>query len=125
MIKLRDENMARRHKHSILIYGARETARKTVDNLKDKYEKAQMDPNVKREWLNNYFEKIGGYIESPERRKEAEEKLETWYGVLVTNVAPEFAKAMQKAKSEYYRKLAEKIGEMAEERNTEGYRYTM
>ncbi|QXJ36587.1 hypothetical protein [Saccharolobus shibatae] len=109
--------MGRKHKHSILIYGPAGTAKRTIQHLKEKYRQAQSNPEVRREWVDKYFKDIGDYIDNPERTKEAEEKLGTWYEVLVSNVAPEFARAMQKAKAVYYRKLAEKLGESSAEEN--------
>ena len=101
--------MARRSKHSILVYGPRETAKRAIDHLKDKYEEAKANPAVRKEWMERYFNDIGEYVENAERRKEAEEKLATWYEVLISDVAPNYARAMQEAKAKYYKRLAEKL----------------
>lgn len=107
--------MARKHRHSILIYGASGAARRTIKHLKEKYEEAKNNPEVRKEWLDRYFSNLGEYIMSPERTKEAERKLTTWYEVLEEEVAPEFAKAVQKAKATYYKRLASKLEEDVEE----------
>lgn len=103
--------MARKRKHSILVYGPAEAARRTIEHLRRKYDEARNNPEARREWVNNYFEHIGEYVENPSRTAEAEKKLETWYETLEHEVAPEYAKVMAKAKAEYYRRLAEKLSE--------------
>jgi hypothetical protein len=105
--------MARR-KHSIAIYGAEATAKKTIEHLKEKVQEAKVNPSMKSAWVDKYFHGIEDYAENPERIADAERKLETWYEVLETNVAPEFSRAMSKARSEYYKRLAEKYNEMSE-----------
>jgi MinD-like ATPase involved in chromosome partitioning or flagellar assembly len=101
--------MARKEKHSIVIYGPEKTAKKTVDNLKNKVASAEADPAVKHAWENAYFNGVARYATNPERTRVAEEKLAAWYEVLETSVAPKFAEEMAKAKAEYYRKLAKKL----------------
>ena len=105
--------MARR-KHSIAIYGAEATAKKTIEHLKEKVQEAKVNPSMRNAWVDKYFHGIEDYAENPERVAEAQRKLETWYNVLETNVAPEFSKVMSKARAEYYKRLAEKYNEMSE-----------
>ena len=105
--------MARR-KHSLAIYGAEATAKKTIEHLKEKVQEAKVNPSARSAWVEKYFHGIEDYADNRERLEEAQRKLETWYEVLETNVAPEFSKVMSKARSEYYKRLAEKYAEMSE-----------
>ena len=105
--------MAKR-KHSIAIYGAEATAKKTIEHLKEKVQEAKVNPSMKSAWIDKYFHGIEDYAENKERLEEAERKLSTWYEVLETDVAPEFSKTMSKARAEYYKRLAEKYAEMSE-----------
>jgi len=105
--------MARR-KHSLAIYGAEATAKKTIEHLKEKVQEAKVNPSMRNAWIEKYFTGIEDYAENPDRIEEAQRKLETWYEVLETDVAPEFSKAMSKARAEYYKRLAEKYNEMSE-----------
>jgi hypothetical protein len=104
--------MARR-KHSIAIYGAEATAKRTIEHLKEKVQEAKVNPSARSAWIEKYFHGIEDYADNRERLEEAERKLETWYEVLETDVAPEFSKAMSKARSEYYKRLAEKYSELS------------
>nr|WP_176579801.1 hypothetical protein [Acidianus ambivalens] len=101
--------MARKRKHSILIYGPEGAAKKTVEDLKKKVERAEVEPAVKHEWEDRYFSGIANYATSPERTKAAEEKLTVWYEVLMRSLAPKYAEDAAKAKAEYYRELARKM----------------
>ena len=105
--------MAKR-KHSLAIYGAEATAKKTIAHLKEKVQEAKVNPSIRSAWIDKYFHGIEDYAENKERLEEAERKLSTWYEVLETDVAPEFSKTMSKARSEYYKRLAEKYAEMSE-----------
>jgi len=44
----------------------------------------------------------------------AEEKLSTWYDVVMDNVAPGFSGVMAKARAEYHKRLARKYKRLAE-----------
>jgi hypothetical protein len=46
--------------------------------------------------------------------KAAEEKLSTWYNVVMDNVAPQFSQVMTKARAEYHKRLARKYKRLAE-----------
>jgi len=105
--------MARR-KHSLAIYGAEATAKKTIEHLKEKVQEAKVNPSARNAWIDKYFRGIENYAEDPDRIEEAERKLSTWYEVLETNVAPEFSKVIGKARAEYYKRLAEKYNEMSQ-----------
>jgi len=105
--------MARR-KHTLAIYGAEATAKKTIEHLKEKVQEAKVNPSAKSAWIDKYFRGIEDYADNPMRTAEAQRKLETWYNVLETDVAPEFSKTMSKARAEYYKRLAEKYTEMSE-----------
>ena len=105
--------MARR-KHSLAIYGAEATAKRTIEHLKEKVQEAKVNPSARSAWVDKYFRGIEDYADNPERLADAQRKLETWYEVLETNVAPEFSRTMSKARAEYYKRLADKYNEMSE-----------
>ncbi len=49
----------------------------------------------------------------------AEEKLGTWYSVVMDNVAPRYSRVMAKARAEYHKRLARKYKRLAEEEEGE------
>jgi len=102
-----------RRKHSLAIYGAEATAKKTIEHLKEKVQEAKVNPSERSAWIEKYFTGIEDYAENPQRLEEAQRKLETWYEVLETDIAPEFSKTMSKARSEYYKRLAEKYAQLS------------
>jgi hypothetical protein len=109
--------MARR-RHSIAIEGAEATAKRTIQHLEERVKEAQANPTVRDRWISKYFNGIESYAEDPLKTAQAEAKLSTWYSVLETDVAPEFSLAMSKARTEYYKRLAEKYKRLAAEETT-------
>jgi len=109
--------MARR-RHSLAIEGAEATAKKTIQHLEEKVKEAQANPTVRDRWLSKYFNNLQNYAEDPLRTAEAESKLTTWYHVIEENVAPEFSRVMSGARTEYYKRLAEKYKRLAAEEET-------
>ena len=69
---------------------------------------------MKQHWEQNYFSGIEKYADDPERVRNAEEKLATWYGVVMDDVAPGFSGVMAKARAEYHKRLAKKYRRLAE-----------
>ena len=69
---------------------------------------------MKQHWEQNYFSGIEKYADDPERVRNAEEKLATWYGVVMDDVAPQFSRVMMKARANYHRRLAQKYKHLAE-----------
>jgi len=96
------------------IEGPDSTAKRTIEHLTEKVKEAQASPTTKYNWEQKYFNGIEEYANNPERVRAAEEKLATWYGVVIDNVAPEFSRAMTKARAEYHRRLAKKYKRLAE-----------
>jgi len=74
---------------------------------------------MKQHWEQNYFSGIEKYADDPERVRAAEEKLGTWYGVVMDNVAPRYSRVMAKARAEYHKRLARKYKRLAEEEGEE------
>jgi len=97
------------------IEGPDSTAKRTIEHLTEKVKEAQASPTTKYNWEQKYFNGIEEYANNPERVRAAEEKLATWYGVVIDNVAPEFSRAMTKARAEYHKRLARKYKRLAEE----------
>jgi len=69
---------------------------------------------MKYNWEQKYFSGIEKYADDPERVRAAEEKLGTWYNVVMDNVAPQFSRVMMKARAEYHKRLAQKYRRLAE-----------
>jgi len=69
---------------------------------------------MKYNWEQKYFSGIEKYADDPERVRAAEEKLGTWYNVVMDNVAPGFSRVMTKARAEYHKRLARKYKRLAE-----------
>jgi hypothetical protein len=65
--------MARR-KHSIAIYGAEATAKKTIEHLKEKVQEAKVNPSARSACVEKYFHGIEDYAENPERIEESRKK---------------------------------------------------
>jgi len=80
----------------------------------EKVKQAQASPPEKEKWEQKYFNGIEKYTSDPERVRAAEEKLGTWYGVVMDNVAPEFSQVMMKARVEYHKRLAQKYKRLVE-----------
>ena len=95
--------------------GPEATAKRTIERLTEKVKEAQLSPALKQRWEQNYFSGIEKYADDPERVKAAEEKLGTWYNVVMDNVAPQFSRVMMKARAEYHKRLARKYKRLAEE----------
>ena len=108
-----------KRKHRLETEGPDATAKRTIAQLTEKVKEAQASLALKQRWEQNYFSGIEKYADDPERVRAAEEKLGTWYGVVMDNVAPQFSRAMTKARSEYHRRLAMKYKRLAEEEEGE------
>ena len=106
-------NITKRRKH-LEIDGPDATAKRTIERLTEKVKEAQVSPALKQHWEQNYFSGIEKYADDPERVKAAEEKLSTWYDVVMDNVAPGFSRVMAKARANYHRRLAQKYRRLAE-----------
>jgi hypothetical protein len=96
------------------IEGPAATAKRTIERLTEKVKEAQVSPAMKQHWEQNYFSGIEKYADDPERVKAAEEKLGTWYDVVMDSVAPQFSQVMTKARAEYHKRLARKYKRLAE-----------
>jgi len=103
-----------RRRKRLEIDGPDSTAKRTIERLTEKVKEAQASPTMKYNWEQKYFNGIEEYANNPERVRAAEEKLATWYGVVIDNVAPEFSRAMTKARAEYHKRLAKKYKRLAE-----------
>ena len=99
--------------------GPEATAKRTIERLTEKVKEAQVSPALKQRWEQNYFSGIEKYADDPERIRAAEEKLSTWYGVVMDNVALQFSRVMMKARAEYHKRLARKYKRLAEEEEGE------
>jgi len=96
------------------VEGPEATAKRTIAQLTEKVKEAQVSPAMKQRWEQNYFSGIEKYADDPERVRAAEEKLSTWYNVVMDNVAPGFSRVMTKARAEYHKRLARKYKRLAE-----------
>ena len=96
------------------IEGPDATAKRTIERLTRKVKEAQANPVEQDRWKQKYFNGIEKYADDPERVRNAEEKLSTWYGVVMDNVAPEFSGVMMKARVEYHKRLAQKYKRLVE-----------
>ena len=103
----------KRRKH-LEIEGPDATAKRTIERLTEKVKEAQASLALKQRWEQNYFSGIEKYADDPERVRNAEEKLATWYGVVMDDVAPGFSGVMAKARAEYHKRLAKKYRRLAE-----------
>jgi len=107
------KTIARRRKR-LEVEGPDATAKRTIERLTEKVKEAQASLALKQRWEQNYFSGIEKYADNPERIRAAEEKLGTWYGVVMDNVAPGFSRVMTKARAEYHKRLAKKYRRLAE-----------
>jgi len=96
------------------VEGPAATAKRTIERLTEKVKEAQASPTTKYNWEQKYFSGIEKYANDPERQRVAEEKLGTWYGVVMDNVAPRYSRVMAKARAEYHKRLAKKYRRLAE-----------
>jgi hypothetical protein len=101
------------------VEGPDATAKRTIAQLTEKVKEAQASPTTKYNWEQKYFSGIEKYANDPERVRNAEEKLATWYGVVMDDVAPRFSRVMMKARAEYHKRLARKYKRLAEEEGEE------
>jgi len=108
-----------RRRKRLEIDGPDATAKRTIERLTEKVKEAQVSPALKQHWEQNYFSGIEKYADDPERVRAAEEKLGTWYNVVMDNVAPQFSRVMMKARAEYHKRLARKYKRLAEEEEGE------
>ena len=108
-----------RRRKRLEIDGPDATAKRTIERLTEKVKEAQASPTMKYNWEQNYFSGIEKYANDPERVRAAEEKLGTWYNVVMDNVAPQFSRVMMKARAEYHKRLARKYKRLAEEEEGE------
>ena len=107
------KTITKRRKH-LEIEGPDATAKRTIERLTEKVKEAQASLALKQRWEQNYFSGIEKYADDPERVRNAEEKLATWYGVVMDDVAPRFSRVMMKARAEYHKRLAKKYKHLAE-----------
>jgi len=110
----RGENTTTRRKHRLEVDGPDATAKRTIERLTEKVKEAQASPTTKYNWEQKYFSGIEKYADDPERIRAAEEKLSTWYGVVMDDVAPRYSGVMAKARAEYHKRLARKYKRLAE-----------
>ena len=103
-----------KRRHRLELEGPDATAKRTIEHLTEKVKEAQVSPALKQRWEQNYFSGIEKYADDPERVRNAEEKLATWYGVVMDDVAPRFSRVMMKARAEYHKRLAKKYKHLAE-----------
>ena len=108
-----------RRRKRLEIDGPDATAKRTIERLTEKVKETQVSPALKQHWEQNYFSGIEKYADDPERVRAAEEKLSTWYNVVMDNVAPGFSRVMTKARAEYHKRLARKYKRLAEEEEGE------
>jgi len=101
-------------KHRLEIEGPNATAKRTIERLTKKAKEAQTNPEEQDRWKQKYFNGIEKYANDPERVRTAEEKLATWYGVVMDTVAPEYSGVMMKARVEYHKRLAKKYARLVE-----------
>lgn len=114
--------MARRKgRHSIAIYGAEATAKRTIEHLLEKIKEEKANPAVREEWVSHYIKGIERFGDDPARVEEAKEKLTTWYNVLESEVAPKYSAIMSEARAMYYKRLAEKYRKLAEAEEVKKY----